>query len=545
MPLELNDYNLILMELNKAVKMHNFYPQDHPNLQNALKNSHQIMHKKMENGEEIKYTINKNGFFHEQIPINPDNADLGALAKRLFYRRIKEFTITTHITTQDLAHFINMIHLEPSDITELGGVESILASNGVEGVLLNEMRYEDLKLLKAQLEEKAAEEEAEKALKQAKADAAEGEEGEPGSGEGTQEPDEETELSEATESEAETVQVDEQLMELLDKIDTEDDFLKYNDISVRINAKVESLITAEHFTEAFPAILLFHNHSCASRLDPDLRAIAVERLDLLLANNEVLSYLVERAGHKEEEVRKEIQKMIVSRGDTAIELLLNVLIEAKEASTRRNLFNTAIQFGNAILPHIDKELKSDTWYAVRQMVALLGEIGDPSTIDMLQRAYLNEDLRVKREVLKSIARIASERSTQFLINALEEGDESLVNQAITSLGMLRDPAAIDKLGAIALHWDPFTDSQEAKREAIKALGFISDQKAVEYLRTILYKKRWFGKHSNEDFRALAANALGMIGGEEAFEAIKKVHSNSEGDLFNTCKRILDGREKTE
>ncbi len=551
MPLELNDYNLILMELNKAVKMHNFYPQGHPNLQNALKHSHKVMQEKMVGEDELKFTLNKKNFLHEQTPINPDNADLAALAKRLFYRRIKEFTITTQVTIKDLSYLLDTIHLEPDDITAKGGVESILASHGVEGVLLNEMRYEDLKRLKAQLEEKAAEEEAEKALalEAAEAEAEEGEEGGPGAGGEEQEHGAKGELSttveggELGEGEADAVKVDEQLQELLEKIDVESDFLKYNDLSAKINEQVESLIAAQCFGEAFSALLLFLDHSGASRLDPDIRTIAVERLDQFLANNEVLKYLVERVGHKEEANRNEIQKMIIKRGDTAIELLLNVLVEAREASTRRNLFNTAIQFGDTVLPHIDRELKNDTWYAVRQMVALIGEIGDPSTIDMLQKSYLHEDIRVKREVLKSMARIASERSTQFLIDALEESDESLVNQAITSLGMLRDPAAIDKLGEIALHWETFADTQEAKREAVKALGIIGDQRAVKYLTKILFKKRWFGKHSNEEFRALAANALGMIGGEESFNAIEKAHLNSEGDLYNTCKRILDGREK--
>ncbi|MBE9528551.1 MAG: HEAT repeat domain-containing protein [Proteobacteria bacterium] len=533
MPLELNDYNLILMELNKAVKMHNFYPQGHPNLENALQNCHNLMLEKMGEGEELKFTLSKKGFFSDKNPIAPENEDLAGLAKKLFYRRVKEFTITHDITAEELAHFLEIVQIEPDEIAAKGGVESILASKSVEGVLLNEMRYEDLKRLKAQLEEKEAEKEEEKELSV--------ETTQPEAEEGEEEAEAEVELSEP---EAEEEPVDEQLQELLEKIENEGDFLRYNDLSVRVNEKVESLIKEKSLAETFPALLLFFNHSeSATGRDPDICTIARERLDQFLVNKEVLRYLIDRAGRKEEAHRAAIQQMIVRRGDDAIELLLIVLIDAKEASTRRNLFNTAVLFGNPILPHIERELKSETWYAVRQMVALLGEIGDPITLDMLQQTYLHEDLRVKREVLKSMARIASERSTQFLIEALDESDKALVNQAITSLGMLRDPAAIEQLGKIALSWDSFAESQEAKREAIKALGIIGDQRAVVHLSKILLKKRWFSKGTNEDFRALAANALGMVGGEDAFKAIEKVLAGSEGDLFNTCKRILDGREK--
>jgi hypothetical protein len=37
----------------------------------------------------------------------------------------------------------------------------------------------------------------------------------------------------------------------------------------------------------------------------------------------------------------------------------------------------------------------------------------------------------------------------------------------------------------------------------------------------------------------------MIGGEEAYQALEKVSQGSTGELYNTCKRILDGREKPE
>jgi hypothetical protein len=37
----------------------------------------------------------------------------------------------------------------------------------------------------------------------------------------------------------------------------------------------------------------------------------------------------------------------------------------------------------------------------------------------------------------------------------------------------------------------------------------------------------------------------MIGSEEAYTAIEKVRTNSTGDLYNICKRILDGKETSD
>jgi len=176
-------------------------------------------------------------------------------------------------------------------------------------------------------------------------------------------------------------------------------------------------------------------------------------------------------------------------------------------------------------------------------VSLLGEIGDIRSLDAIESAYENPDPRVKKEVMKTMVKLPDPRSTAFLIKVLDEQDHALVSQAIISLGMLKDPGAIDILGRIAIKWEPFADTQDTKREAIKALGIIGDTRAVPYLTNVLFKKAWFGKKTNEEVRSLAAYSLGMIGGDEAFDAIAKVEKSSEGELYITCKRILEGREK--
>jgi len=261
-----------------------------------------------------------------------------------------------------------------------------------------------------------------------------------------------------------------------------------------------------------------------------------------ILNRDMLRYLVVRVGAKDEQMRVAIQQMLIFAGLESAELLLDAIIEAPEAITRRNLFNTIIIFGKDIRRSVEARIKNPEWFVVRQMVALLGEIGDEQALDAIEAAYENPDPRVKKEVLQAMVKLPCARSTAFLIKILDEQDLGLVSQAIISLGMLKDPVSLDVLGKIAIKWEPFADTQDAKREAIKALGIIGDAKAVPYLTNVLYKKAWFGKKTNEEVRCLAAYALGMIGGPEAFGAIEEVAKNSEGELYITCKRILEGRE---
>lgn len=524
------------MELNKAVKMHNFYPEGHPNLDSTLNNCFALLKKGIDERGEITLALDPKGFYADKNPIAPGSEELSALAKKFFYRRIKELSFTTRLVPGEIKELLSILKLDPEELQAKGGAEALFAAKGISGILLNEMRYEDLMKLKKELEEKeqVEDEGPEIAEEEEKEEAEEKEEEE------TQGTDEEAEAAEPEEPPKE----DEGLQVLLEQLAGETDLLKYNDISVRIMERSGALALEGKFEEIVPVLVTFHAHSTpASDLHVDLRTIALERLDALLVDNGTLNHLIWKVGNKVEDRRALLQRIVLRGGEQAMTMLLNALVDAQEASRRRNIFNAAVLFGKKILPLVEKELDNEKWYAVRQMVALLGELRDPSTIDLLQQGYGNDDVRVKKEVLKSLARIQGPASIAFLLKALDEEDQSLMTQAVISLGMMRDPSVIDSLGHIALKWEPFGDNQDPMKEAIKALGIIGDQRAVTYLTKVLFKKKWLGKRMYEEARTLAANSLGMIGGEEAYQALEKVRQGSTGELYNACKRILDGRER--
>ncbi|MFQ5736588.1 MAG: HEAT repeat domain-containing protein [Thermodesulfobacteriota bacterium] len=529
MSLEIPNYTTILIELNKAVKMHNFYPEGHPQLDAALEKSYLLFKKKADDQGEIKWKIDQKGFYDGKAVVAGGNKDVAGLAKKLFFRRIKEITFNHRITLKDLKVLLSVIKSEPEAVQEAGGVETIFADNDVAGILVNALNYDDLRRIKKQLEDKHEQEKNEQAQRQKKVEEA---------GEAAQSDDELP-----SEAPAEDDRQDEALLDLLKKIKRETDFLRYQDLSVRIREKVDVLLIEKNYGAVFPAALVYYEHQLpSSGLSEEIRQNARQGLAALLTR-EMIEYLVGRAGAREEGFRTSIQNMLVTAGTEAAELLLTAIIEAPEALTRKSLFNALVLFGPMIREQVEARLSSPEWYVVRQMVSLLGELGDPMALDAIEKAYVHPDDRVKREVLKSLMKISSPRSTQILLRALEEDDQTLVAQAIISLGVLKDPTVIDVLGAIALKRESFADLMEPKREAIKALGVIGDPRGVPYLSRILSKKVWFGRKVNEEARVLAAYSLGLIGTPEAYDAIEKTLGSSEGELYSACRRILEGREK--
>ncbi|TAN61628.1 hypothetical protein EPN18_06345 [bacterium] len=519
-------YSTILIELNKAVKMHNFYPVGHPNLNAILSKCFVLLRKSVDENGEIKFKLDQKGFYVNRVIVASGSLELAVFSKKFLYRRIKEITFAPQLVQSDLKILLEILMLEPDELLAKGGPEEMLAEMDSKGILLNEMRYEDLIRIKKELEEKKFDEEISSVLEFTDEN--------PGSSQKQADKIEEPKKATAEEQE-------EALSELTERLKNETDDLIYSDLVMRIKDKTDLLTAEKKFDEIFPAlVVLTANAEPDARRSEGIKETSGSRLNEMMSDTDTLGYLVKKLANKNEPNRLAIEQMLLRGKESAVELLLEALMHSSDAQTRRIIFNVIVRFGNSITPLLERRLKDPQWFVVRQMVALLGALANPESINTLINTYDHSNVKVKREVLKSLSRLPSQRATELLINALESDDPGIVAFSVISLGVLKEASAIDAIGKVAVRWERFANNQEPKKEAIKALGLIGDKKAVPVLTKILSKKAWFGKKTNEEFRALAANSLFLIGGNEAMQEIREAYKDSEGDLYKTCKRILDG-----
>ncbi|MEK6531203.1 MAG: HEAT repeat domain-containing protein [Deltaproteobacteria bacterium] len=534
MPASTTTYSNILIELSKAVKMHNFYPQGHPNLDSALAKCYALIKGSLAGGD-VKYIINQKGFFTRDAKevLAPGNPEVVGLAKKLFFRHINELTFTSGLRLSDIKIFLQIFRADPDELKTNGGAEIFIARHEISGVLVNELKYEDILKLKKELAERR---DLEKDLlarqEQTQAEA--------GGGQPQPKPKE-------AEQKKEKEPVEElPLNALLQRIANETDAIRYQDLTVRIKERCDLLAAEKDNDGIFKALTIFHEHAeASSRLGSEIKSVADTALKYLL-NANVVQYLAVRAGDKDEHKRELVQRLLLYAGQAAIEPLLNAICVSSDAAQRRIYYNTIIMFGPSIRPFVERRLDNNAWYVVRQMVSLLGELGDASSLDAMEAAYGNNtDTRIKKEVIKGLVKIKDPRSVKVLLKTLDEEDDSLVTQAVISLGIVKDPSAIEHLCRIALRWESFSESKESIKEAVKALGAIRDKKAVPCLSQIIQRRVWFGKKANDDLRVLAAYSLAMIGGDEAYDAIDRACRNSGGELYVACKRILESRNVRE
>ena len=115
---------------------------------------------------------------------------------------------------------------------------------------------------------------------------------------------------------------------------------------------------------------------------------------------------------------------------------------------------------------------------------------------------------MREETSTALAAIG-EAALSSLLRALSHEEWLVRLHAVEALGKTRSPEAVDPLLSVL-----FNDRDRAVREdAVRALGQIGDNRAVEFLMTVMREP---------GFRRLAVEALGQIGDRRAVPVLIKV-----------------------
>jgi hypothetical protein len=114
-----------------------------------------------------------------------------------------------------------------------------------------------------------------------------------------------------------------------------------------------------------------------------------------------------------------------------LQLLLDALAASEARTTRMGLFVRIAAFGQSAVPHIVARLDDPRWYVVRNMLALLNEVGTwPESFSPLAYAR-HEQPMVRREALQLGARIPASRDAA-ISQAIQDGDERAMRAGINA-----------------------------------------------------------------------------------------------------------------
>ncbi len=496
----LHAWEQCLTALIKLIKAVGYYPPGHPALQNAGEQALQHFRPLLEEGANLQCSIRREGIQVDGMPIGEKNPHLQKLAGYLFIRRLQSLTILPDLSARDLGRFAGGLALSPEELQRRGGLAELLLRQRVASIWSNEL---DLSTILAKREELLAQPPA----------AEEVPEGAPGDPEVPPQ-----EGAMAPEPQA-------SLAELLEELAAPSSENRFAEILERI----PGLLSPELANHANPlALSTFRLLQTFAGNPESIRArrqALVQTLNRLL-DEEALRFLTDLlcdrtlpAAQREDAA----QALLFYQGEVTTPLVNRLSVEA-DAQARKTLSELLVRQGNIALPVMLEQLRDSRWYVVRNAVAILGEIRDPEATGPLRPLLGHEDVRVRRETVRALTRIGGQGATGILLQLLDGADAELSQQALLSLGAMKNPAAVPALLRLALE-DGGQRPPDLRRGAIKALGEIGSAEAVPPLVELLASRRFWRPGRHNELRAAAAAALGEIGDAAAQAPLESATSD--------------------
>lgn len=214
--------------------------------------------------------------------------------------------------------------------------------------------------------------------------------------------------------------------------------------------------------------------------------------------------------------------------------LCHLLSELKNIKGRRIVTEALVTLGRGDIKTLAKHLEDPRWYFVRNIIHILGRISDKSAIEPLGRVLSHEDIRVRREAVRSLGMIGGPQARDLLITALKDNDSSVRTSSARALSVMKDSSAIEALITEVNKKDFLQRSPSEKKEFFHILGENGGGQVEEILIKIIRRKSIFRKSRNDEMRALAALALGIMKAKDALPYLKRALESKNRTLKEAC-----------
>lgn len=200
-------------------------------------------------------------------------------------------------------------------------------------------------------------------------------------------------------------------------------------------------------------------------------------------------------------------------GHTGISTLLDMLAVEKSQGRRRLLCRVLTTCGEDDIAGLGNKIMDHRWYLVRNVVFILGQIGDAGAATYIQKTTSHPDPRVRKEAAKASSHIglAAMPAIDILLN---DKVRDVRTKAIRAIARINDPSVIEILTSLIVKKDFLGRQVDIKVEAIQALGGLKAERSIPLLMRITKARAIFFKARQARLSKAAGKALLRIKGNK-------------------------------
>jgi HEAT repeat protein len=191
----------------------------------------------------------------------------------------------------------------------------------------------------------------------------------------------------------------------------------------------------------------------------------------------------------------------------AIQEFTGLLAEERDRQVRARMCQVLAKVGPPAVGVLLQWLEDPRWFLVRNIVHVLGKIGDENVFEPMVPLLAHPHARVRIEAVRALAVIAPTRAATPLVGLVRDADVEVRVEAIRALGAIGQDEAVPILRDVAAGTSVRIADPTVRREAVEALASLRTAEARDALAGLAHRRVWFWNRTERRLRDVAATAL--------------------------------------
>lgn len=179
-------------------------------------------------------------------------------------------------------------------------------------------------------------------------------------------------------------------------------------------------------------------------------------------------------------------------------------------------------------------LSDSRWYYVRNLVYVLGRLGDQRLAGRIASLAKHQDSQVRKEAVRAIGALRQTGHGGLLAAFLNDSEGSIRLYALKLLTNGHYTLPFSSWSPLVAQTEFMDRSISEKRATFLAISQTAGDQAVPYWRNLVTQWLWTNKAKKQEMGALAAEALGRAGTPEAVAALKAGEKRRNKAIRNAC-----------
>ena len=314
---------------------------------------------------------------------------------------------------------------------------------------------------------------------------------------------------------------------LSDLLRIETETARAAEIVVDIQAMTEDLLSTGEYEEALRLVRALAE-AAKTRGAPGRAPSrkALEELGTGTALRETIGVL----DALEESEFAKLRLLFADVGAAAVESLHATLMFEKKTRTRVRGAELIAAYGAAAVSRLAPLMSHAQWFVRRNTAELVGRIGAPEGVPLLQPLLRGQDPRVLREAVVALAKIDDPAAARAIHTALRASSGEHRQAVIDALIQARDSRVVPVLVRILKASQALGRDHDLVLETLEALAELRDEAAVPSVAAVMRQWRWFRRRRNRALKTTAVGTLLKIGSPSAVAALNTAAETGDRSL---------------